>query len=30
MKLGIGTAQFGMDYGISNVRGQCSEDEIKK
>ncbi|HAT1774453.1 TPA: aldo/keto reductase [Legionella pneumophila] len=30
MKLGIGTAQFGMDYGISNVRGQCSEDEIRK
>lgn len=30
MKLGIGTAQFGLDYGISNFRGRCSEDQIRK
>jgi len=29
-KLGIGTVQFGFDYGISNKRGQTNEEEIKK
>jgi len=27
MKLGLGTAQFGLDYGIFNRRGQCSSAE---
>ena len=27
-KLGLGTAQFGMDYGVSNRRGQCPPREI--
>jgi len=27
-RLGLGTAQFGMDYGISNRRGQNSLDEV--
>ncbi|MGA9659070.1 MAG: aldo/keto reductase [Asticcacaulis sp.] len=26
--LGLGTAQFGADYGISNTRGRVSEDEV--
>lgn len=30
MKIALGTAQFGMDYGISNLRGQTSFDEVKK
>jgi len=30
MKLGLGTVQFGMDYGISNTRGRPSENEIKR
>ncbi len=30
MKLGIGTAQFGMDYGLTNVHGKCPSAEIKK
>ena len=29
-KLGLGTAQFGMDYGVSNRRGQCPPDEIRE
>lgn len=28
MKLGIGTVQFGMDYGISNLNGKCSLKEV--
>lgn len=28
MKIGLGTAQFGMDYGISNREGQTSTDEV--
>lgn len=28
MKLGIGTVQFGLDYGISNNEGKCHEQEI--
>jgi len=29
-KLGIGTAQFGMDYGINSTQGKVTSDEIKK
>jgi len=29
-KLAIGTAQFGMDYGISNQKGKVKEDEVEK
>ena len=29
-KIILGTAQFGMNYGIANQNGQISEDEIKK
>lgn len=28
MKLALGTVQFGMDYGISNQAGQCSQQEV--
>lgn len=28
MKLGLGTVQFGMDYGISNEDGQTPENEV--
>jgi len=30
MKLALGTAQFGLDYGISNSQGQVGFDEIKR
>jgi len=30
MKIAIGTAQFGMPYGIANQNGQIHENEIKK
>lgn len=30
MKLGLGSAQFGLDYGISNKEGQTPESEVKK
>lgn len=30
MKLGIGTVQFGLDYGISNSQGRCPESEVAK
>lgn len=30
MKLGLGTVQFGLSYGISNKNGQVKFDEIKK
>ena len=30
MKLGLGTVQFGMDYGISNQKGQTPESEVKE
>ena len=30
MKIALGTAQFGMDYGISNLNGQTSFDEARK
>lgn len=28
MKIGLGTVQFGMNYGISNTQGQVSQEEI--
>ena len=30
MKLAIGTAQFGMKYGISNINGKVSQEDCKK
>lgn len=30
MKLGLGTVQFGLDYGISNKKGQTSQDQVKE
>lgn len=30
MKLGLGTVQFGLDYGVSNQDGKCSRDEVSK
>ncbi len=30
MKLALGTAQFGLDYGVSNVKGRVSYAEVKK
>ncbi len=30
MKLGLGTVQFGMPYGINNKKGVPSEDEVKE
>lgn len=27
-RIGLGTAQFGLDYGISNKRGRVDEDEV--
>src|SRR5262245_7293881 len=30
MKLGLGTAQFGMSYGVTNADGQVSEEEVGK
>ena len=29
-KLGLGTAQWGLDYGISNTSGQSSQAEVTK
>lgn len=29
-KIGIGTVQFGLQYGIKNVYGQTSKEEVKK
>ncbi len=29
-KLGLGTVQFGMPYGISNAQGQTSAEEVRK
>ncbi len=29
-KIAIGTVQFGMDYGISNIKGQSSKLEVQK
>ena len=30
MKLALGTAQFGLNYGISNQQGQVALSEIEK
>ncbi len=30
MKLGLGTVQFGLDYGISNSRGKTKAQEVRK
>ena len=30
MRIGIGTAQFGLDYGISNLEGKISSVEVNK
>lgn len=30
MKIGLGTVQFGVDYGISNSEGQTSADEVAR
>lgn len=29
-RLGLGSAQFGLDYGISNRRGQCPPSEVRR
>jgi aryl-alcohol dehydrogenase-like predicted oxidoreductase len=28
-KLALGTVQFGLDYGVTNLRGQVTIDEVK-
>ena len=30
MRIGLGSAQFGMDYGISNPAGQVAQDEVRR
>lgn len=30
MKLGLGTVQFGLDYGVSNSSGQVAPDEVRR
>ncbi len=30
MKIGVGTVQFGVSYGISNTKGRPSEPEIAR
>lgn len=30
MRLGLGTVQFGLDYGISNAGGRTPEDEVRR
>ena len=30
IKLSLGCAQFGMNYGFTNERGKVDEDEVKK
>ncbi len=30
MRLALGTAQFGLDYGVSNTQGQVHPDEVKE
>ncbi len=30
VRLGLGTVQFGLDYGISNARGRPTDDEVRK
>jgi hypothetical protein len=29
-KLGLGTVQFGLSYGISNKNGKTSDEEVQK
>lgn len=29
-RIGLGTAQFGLDYGISNTRGRVGDDEVSQ
>jgi aryl-alcohol dehydrogenase-like predicted oxidoreductase len=29
MRIGLGTVQFGLNYGISNTGGQTSSDEVR-
>ena len=29
-RLALGTVQFGLDYGISNLKGKVDLDEVKK
>ena len=28
MRIGLGTAQFGLDYGITNSKGRVPEEEV--
>ena len=30
MKIALGTAQFGMDYGLSNLNGQTTKKEVSR
>ncbi len=30
MKIGLGTVQFGLDYGVSNTKGRVSRDEVQR
>lgn len=30
MKIGLGTAQFGLDYGVTNLEGRTPQDEVGK
>lgn len=30
MKLGLGTVQFGLDYGVANREGRATEDEVRR
>ena len=30
MRIALGTAQFGMDYGIANTKGQVTRSEVKE
>ena len=29
-KIGLGTVQFGMDYGVSNTKGKTPDIEVSK
>ena len=30
MRMGLGTAQFGLNYGVSNTEGQVQQHEVEK
>ena len=30
MKIGLGTVQFGQNYGVSNKQGITTEDEVRE